>query len=147
MLKSPSHLELFQRPESLDSIRDLLRRLEVTVQQPSAHELLTQVEQLVGLDARWDLVAAIFAHSKDEEVSDSFRDYLSSLLVDDAVPQALRGEGTPDKEAISSIDALLLQSRRYQDTDVPTSPHRPKVRILAATDAMKLHTWIDGIEL
>ncbi|MHB8957808.1 MAG: ImmA/IrrE family metallo-endopeptidase [Pirellulaceae bacterium] len=51
--------------------------------------------------------------AEDSGLTRSIREYLRSLTVGGNLAKALRGEEAPDREAISSIDFLLNQSKRY----------------------------------
>src|SRR6266850_733033 len=85
--------------------------------QPSARELLASVEAHLGVKARWDARDVIEGLVREAKTTQSIRDYLGSLLESGDLDAALRGEGAPRKEFVSSIDSLLQQSRAYRNSD------------------------------
>jgi hypothetical protein len=82
--------------------------------QPSAWELLSEVETKVGLKARWELPATLEQLSQDMQLIGSWRSYCASTRTSEDLLDALRGEGAPEKEITSSIDSLLQQSKAYR---------------------------------
>lgn len=82
--------------------------------QPSAWELLGEVEAKVGLKARWDLLAVLEQLAGDKSLVGSWRSYCSSVRASEDLAEALRGAGAPEKEITSTIDSLLQQSRAYR---------------------------------
>ncbi len=86
-------------------------------QQPSANELLQAVETKAGMEARWSLMVVVEQMAKSGKWTRSVRDYLASMLETGSLAQALRGEGAPDREMISTIDLLLQQSVRYRNSE------------------------------
>ena len=109
-------LDLFEKPELAVPLRAMLIDLLDSRQQPSATELVQMVEQKVGLEARWELIQVVQELADCDELTHANRDYFKSLLRGKSLDQALRGAEAPDHEAISSIDFLLGQSRRYRDS-------------------------------
>src|SRR5262249_51421537 len=93
-------------------IVDLLSRH----QQPSARELLGAVEQRLGLQARWDLMAVVARLTQSPTLTRADHDYLLSLIEDGSMAQALRGDAAPDRERVSTIDELFRQSRAYRSS-------------------------------
>src|SRR5215813_6842692 len=81
---------------------------------PSARELVSELDRAIGIVARWDLVSVLKSLLADKDLRHAERDYLASLLqADDFIP-ALRGEGAPDQDTSSTIDALLQASAQYR---------------------------------
>lgn len=109
-------LELFEKPQLAAPLRERLIELLGSRQQPSASELVRFVEQKVGMEARWELINVITDLVSCDSLTHANREYLKSLLRDESLHHALRGEEAPDREAISSIDFLLGQSLRYRDS-------------------------------
>lgn len=84
--------------------------------QPSARELLSEVERRFGVKSRWDLREAVHALAGEGAVPREVRTYLDSLIASGELEAALRGESAPDPETTSSIDSLLQQSREYRSS-------------------------------
>src|ERR1700728_1758013 len=84
--------------------------------QPSAHELVAELDRAIGIVARWDLESVISSLLDDKKLTHAGRAYLTSLLESDDLITALRGEGAPDQQAISTVDALLQASGRYRNS-------------------------------
>ena len=106
-------LELFDKPKRAEEIKAVILELLRGYQQPSAQELLRKVETTIGLEARWELAEVVESLSASPELARAERDYLRSLVDGGHLAKALRGEETPDREAISTIDLLLRQSKVY----------------------------------
>ena len=82
--------------------------------QPSARELVAELDRAIGIVARWDLESVLASLLDDKKLTHAGRSYLTSLLESDDLIAALRGEGAPDQEIVSTIDALLDASGRYR---------------------------------
>ena len=114
-------LSLPLQPQSAEqvvaAIRAYLEEVLGAWRQPSPGELVAELDRKIGVVARWDLVFVVKSLSKDQELTQAMRDYLGSLLEDDALVKALRGKHAPDQEVISTIDDLLRQSALYQSSE------------------------------
>jgi hypothetical protein len=100
-------------PEQIASlIRDILRRRL----QPSASELLLQIERILGLEARWDLTAVITRLADDPDLSRSERHYLKSMITSGDLARALSGARGKEPQISSTIDSLLCQSQQYRSS-------------------------------
>ncbi len=86
-------------------------------QQPSAHELVEQIECEFGLVARWDLPLVVSTLAESSGLTRANRQYLCSLIGDGSLAKALRGEDAPDRELLSTIDALFQQSKLYRSSE------------------------------
>lgn len=95
---------------------DFLRRLVGEPKRPSGHEVVKLLEKEVGPEARWDLIGAIEKLSDDKSLSFEARDYLTSLLRGEDVAAALRGEDSPRRDVLSTVDELLAQTSVYQSS-------------------------------
>ena len=82
--------------------------------QPSAWELLGEVETNLGLKARWELTAVLEGLAEDKDLTQSQRAYCGWVRASEDLAEAMRGEGAPEKEIQSTIDSLLQQSRAYR---------------------------------
>ena len=93
-------------------VKDVLKE----ERQPSAHELVTELDRAIGIVARWDLESVLASLLADKKLTHAGRAYLTSLLEGDDLVPALRGEDAPNREAISTIDVLLEASDRYRNS-------------------------------
>ena len=95
-------------------IKDMLAK----ARQPSARELVAELDRAIGIVARWDLEGVLASLVGDDDLTRAQQEYLSWLLEGEDLLAALRGKGAPDREAVSTIDSLLQASRNYrQSTD------------------------------
>jgi hypothetical protein len=83
---------------------------------PSARELLREIERQIGLNARWAFKDAVDDCSRETAIRAVDRAYFGSMIQDGSVDLALRGEGAPSEETVSTIDALLRQSAVYRSS-------------------------------
>ncbi len=104
-------------PDLAAQVREALLSLLAKPLQPSARELLLTIERQLGVKARWEVNAAMQALIDERATSQSIRAFFRSLLESGDMEAALRGEGAPDREFVSSIDSLLQQSREYRGSD------------------------------
>jgi hypothetical protein len=102
--------DLFEQTTEL--ILEILRRRL----QPSASELLAQIESTLGLQARWDLTAVITRLADDPDLSRSERQYLKSMITRGDLGKALSGEEGKEPQISSTIDSLLRQSQQYRSS-------------------------------
>jgi hypothetical protein len=101
-------------PDLAKQVREALLSVLAKPVQPSARELLLTIERQLGVKARWEIGAAVQALIDERATSQSTRAFLRSLLESGDMEAALRGEGAPDRDFVSSIDSLLAQSREYR---------------------------------
>jgi hypothetical protein len=84
--------------------------------QPSARELIADLDRTIGLGARWELESVLSSLLSDKELTRFERAYVTFLLeADDLVP-ALRGKDEPDWDTVSTIDALFRASALYRNS-------------------------------
>ncbi len=112
----PEQQELFGAPDLPNQVERFIRDVLARRRQPSARELLSDIETALGLPARWHVSALVRKLEGDPGLTRAHRDYLRSLL-DGDLARALRGEGAPDAEMVSSIDHLVRQSRVYRASE------------------------------
>lgn len=121
MSASAGQLQLFASPELRTGVKKWLLNLLNAPSQPSAAELLQDMELDVGIEARFVAVEEVGALLNSPELNRSQKQYLVDLLADDGLPAALRGSERPGKAIESSIDALLASTvhvrhlRDYQE--------------------------------
>ncbi|WP_026443717.1 ImmA/IrrE family metallo-endopeptidase [Pseudacidobacterium ailaaui] len=94
------------------AIRDIL----FSNRQPSAWELVEQIESAFGWQSRWMIKDAAKALTKDSSLQNSCRQYLDALLERDELDQVLAGAESPRKDIQSGIDSLLRQSLAYRSS-------------------------------
>lgn len=91
----------------------VLKMLEAFAQ-PSAWELVQKVEQAIGPKGRWAVSDALCQLANEAAMTGAVRQYATSLLADEDLNKALRGQQRPGKEIESSIDHLLRASSAYR---------------------------------
>jgi hypothetical protein len=106
--------ELFSGSNLFEPVKQVVLALLAGGRQPSAWELLGEVETKLGLKARWKLSAVLEHLSDDKDLTGSLRAYCRSVRGSEDLAEALRGAGAPEKEIKSTIDSLLQQSRAYR---------------------------------
>ena len=107
-------LSLLGSCETRQCVAAYVKDMLAAARQPSAHELVAKLDAAVGIVARWDLKTVLASLADDEDLTRSQQAYLRWLLEEEDLAAALRGEGVPDQEAISTIDSLLQASRNYR---------------------------------
>ena len=104
-------------PTGAEEVKAAILDLVHGYRQPSAGELVAEIERRFGLEARWELEEAVTCLSHSIDLSRSERDYLCWLLASGSLTRVLRGVEAPDREAISTIDSLLRQSMAYATSE------------------------------
>jgi IrrE N-terminal-like domain len=84
---------------------------------PSAWELIEEIEARVDWQARWVIKDVITMLSADLALSRSRREYLQYLVAHDDLKKALAGAESPRKEVQTGIDSLIRQSLAYRNSD------------------------------
>ena len=107
-------ISLRRSPKTRKRVAKLIREILLDECQPSARELVAELDQAIGIVARWDLKVVLASLVDDEKLTRPQREYLRWLLEEDDLVAALRGESAPDQEAVSTIDSLLQASRSYR---------------------------------
>lgn len=102
--------------DPVGAAKEVVRGLLAGGRQPSAWELLREVEAKAGLKARWGVMGALEQLGDDKALTGMWRDYCRSLRESDDLAAALRGADAPEKEIVSTIDSLLRQSAAYRGT-------------------------------
>ena len=113
-MAAAQQLSLLGSCETRQRVAGYIKDMFATMRQPSAHELVAELDAAIGIVARWDLEAMLASLAVDKGLTRSQRAYLRGLLEEDDLVAALRGEGVPDQEAVSTIDSLLQASRNYR---------------------------------
>lgn len=84
--------------------------------QPSARELLSELERRLGSRVRFTLRSALEALLQSSNLTRAQREYLVSLIDSKDLNSAINGDCLPDKDILSSIDSLLAKSRLYKNS-------------------------------
>ncbi len=84
--------------------------------QPSAWELLQEVEECCGLSATWVIKDVLHRIIEEGPLLNADRNYLSSILSSPDFQQALLGERPPRREIQSTIDGLFNRSLQYRNS-------------------------------
>lgn len=100
----------------LGAVMEVIRELLRSHAQPSAWELLQQLDQRVGPKARWAVSDAIRRLVDDSSLTTMSKAFLRDLLTSDDLPAALRGRVRPGQDIESSIDALVRQGAAYRNS-------------------------------
>jgi len=107
--------ELFSGSNLFEPVKQVVLALLAGGRQPSAWELLRELEEKLGLKARWELAAVLEVLAQDtKDLTQSQRDYCASVRTSEDLAEALRGASAPEKEIKSTIDSLLQQSSAYR---------------------------------
>jgi hypothetical protein len=97
-----------------DPVKEVLVELLRSRRQPSAWDLLKEIETRVGLKGRWELRAVLDELERDKSITEAWRAYFRFIRESEDLAAALRGTEAPKKEIASTIDSLLRQSRAYR---------------------------------
>lgn len=111
--QQPASDLLFQ-PSLFEPVKAVVLALLKSGRQPSAWELLNEVETNIGMKGRFELAAVLEHLAEDKDLTGAHRAYCASARVSEDLAEALRGAGAPEKEIKSTIDSLLQQSRAYR---------------------------------
>ena len=117
LMSSSQQLDLFVAPDFSKEVEALVRGVVTSLSRPSPRELVAKLDKEVGPKARWDLERVIRLAAADSKITRSDRDYLASLLADDNLAKALRGEDAPEPKWTSTIDELFRHSKLYMNSD------------------------------
>lgn len=107
-------LSLLGSCETRRRVAGYIKDMLANARQPSARELIAELDRAIGIVARWDLEAVLASLIDDKGLARAQTAYLRWLHEEEDLLTALRGESTPDQEAISTIDSLLRASRTYR---------------------------------
>ena len=117
MLSANQQQGLFDTPDFSKAVEAFVRGIVASPSRPSPGELVAKLDKRFGSKARWDLERLIWLVAHDPKIPRFDRDYLASLLADDNLSKALRGEDVPEsKKKISTIDELFRHSKLYRNS-------------------------------
>jgi len=114
MMDESKQLSLFSEHPLTDAAVKVIRVMLRRPAQPSAWELLREIECLVEPRARWVTVDAIRRLVDDSSLTDMQRSFLIDLLGSEDLAEAIRGKVRPGQEVKSTIDALVRESTAYR---------------------------------
>ena len=77
-----------------------MRGIVASPSRPSPGELVAKLDREIGPKARWDLERLVWLVAHDPKIPRFDRDYLVSLVADDNLSKALRGEDVPESKDI-----------------------------------------------
>jgi IrrE N-terminal-like domain len=107
-------LSFLDSPDTRARVAAHVKEILENERQPSAGELVAELDRAIGIVARWDLESVLASLRSDKDLTHAGRAYLTSLLEGEDLIPALRGEGAPKQKMQSTIDALLQASARYR---------------------------------
>ncbi len=98
-------------------VRDALRAMLKQGHRPGAEELVSSIEESLGIKARWHVVSSIEELVKLADLPRIDRDYLNWLMSIGNLDTALRGSSRrPAADVASTIDELVRQSIDYRSS-------------------------------
>lgn len=110
-------LPLFVDQPGVKEVIDAVRKILNLHAQPSAWELLDDLDSRLGLKVRWTVTEAMRVLADDRSLTKSQREYLRDLLFSEDWRNALRGTEKPGREVSSTIDELLRDSAVYRNSE------------------------------
>jgi hypothetical protein len=113
-LTSPEQLPLFADTPAVEAVTVAIREVLRKHAQPSAWELMAELEGKLGPKARWAVSDAIRCLIDIQSTTHSQRAYLRDLAASEDWQKAMRGGERPAREIHSTVDALLRESRGYR---------------------------------
>lgn len=102
--------------EQLEQAEKLIIGIIEQHRQPSAWELVQEVENRVGALARWIIMPALRSLEKSKELTSCGQSYIKSLLESKDIMLALIGTDSPSREIVRNIDELVHHSLRHKGT-------------------------------
>jgi hypothetical protein len=119
MPASASQLSLFADIAEVKAVVAAVREVLAGRRQPSAWELLAELERKLGLKVRWAVTDAMRLLICDTTLTRAQREYVTSLVESDDWTKATSGDpgDRPAREVESTVDALVRESAAYRSTD------------------------------
>jgi hypothetical protein len=101
---STNHSELLLGSDLFEPVKQAVLVLLAGGRQPSAWDMLGELQTKLGLKARWELTAVLEVLAQDtKELTQAQRDFCGSLRKSEDLTEALRGADAPKKEIKSTI--------------------------------------------
>lgn len=119
-----------QRPlqAEVEEARTALESILAGESQPSAWELLSELERRIGSKARLSIRSALEVLAEAPGLTRSQREYWAAIRDSKDLGSAIEGDRPPGLEVISSVDSLLAKSRLYKNS----AAFREMVRFMGA---------------
>lgn len=95
----PTQNELLLGSNLFEPVKQAVLALLLGGRQPSAWELLRDVETQFGLKARWELPAVLEHLADDKNLTGAHRAYCASLRESEDLAEAMRGADAPEKKS------------------------------------------------
>lgn len=115
-MNSTAQLSLFADAPEVEAIISVVHEILASRAQPSAWELLTELDRKLGLKARWAVDDAMQRLVADQSLTQSQRAYLRDIMVSEDWRNAKRGGESHSRVIESTVDALLRESAAYRNT-------------------------------
>lgn len=109
-------LELFRTPELTQAVETGILKMLEAQERPSASELLSRLDNEVGVHGRFDVVDAILRLQTTKSLTREARRYLLNLIESGDLDLALRGPADKRREVESLADDLLHASSIYRSS-------------------------------
>lgn len=95
-------------------VKNLIIKILKERRQPSAWELVQEVEKTVGILARWAIMPSLRSLEHEKERTSQDKTYIHSLLQSEDITHALIGTDSPSRQIVPSIDELLHHSLSHK---------------------------------
>jgi len=115
-MNNDAQLSLFADAPEVEAIISVVHEILVNRAQPSAWELLAELDRKLGLKVRWAVDDAMKRLVADQSLTQSQRAYLRDLLASEDWRNAIRGGESHTRVIESTVDALLRESAAYRNT-------------------------------
>lgn len=110
-----NQIHLFEaQPGQQEQVEKLIIEIIEQRRQPSAWELVQEVEKKVGLLARWAVRPTLISFQGGKELTASGQAYVRSLLESEDLMLALIGTDSPSREIVPSIDELVHRTLKQR---------------------------------
>lgn len=109
-------LELFRTPELTQAVETGILKMLEAQERPSASELLSRLDNEVGVHGRFDVVDVILRLQTTKSLTREARQYLLNLIESGDLDLALRGPADKRREVESLVDDLLHASSIYRSS-------------------------------
>lgn len=105
------------QPGQQEQVEKLIIEIIDQRRQPSAWELVQEVEKKVGVLARWAVRPTLISFQGGEELTAQGQSYVRSLLESEDLMLALIGTDSPSREIVPSIDELVHRSLKHKGSE------------------------------
>lgn len=100
----------------IDDVKSNLLDIIKRYRQPSASELLLELEHEFGWEVRWTVWTIIHDLIQSDILTRIQREYFLAMIEDDSLVQALTGDGANTKVQKSTFDSLLEECTKYRNS-------------------------------